>query len=271
MQTELFTLMQQLKTSQRPFALATVVETEGSVSAKLGAKALIDDTGQMLAGWVGGGCAESECRYQAMEAIEQQQGRTISIDMTDEVLGSGMPCGGAMKIFIDPIIPAPTLWIIGHGRISESLCVQGSELGLRVVVNDPLANRQRFPQADEHIVDDMDYARLTPRPEDFVVIATQHKGDHESLAQVLNTDVNYIGVIASRKRAGLILDYFRERELPADQLARIRTPCGLDFGARTPEEIAQSILAEITLLRRHGSGEQLHHPLNLKQHQSADV
>lgn len=252
MQTDLFTLMQQLKTSQQAFALASVVATEGSVSAKLGAKAVISADGQLLAGWVGGGCAESECRAEAVVAIESQQGKLIHIDMTDEVLGSGMPCGGAMSIYIDPILPAPTLWIIGHGRIAESLCTQGNELGLRTVINDPLADRQRFPRADELVRDDLDYSQLTPAPTDFVIIATQHKGDHESLAQVLQTEVSYIGVIASQKRAGLIVDHFRDQGLPDTQLQRIRTPCGLDLGARTPEEIAQSILAEVTLLRRHG-------------------
>lgn len=255
MQADLFTLMQQLKTSQTAFAIATVVGTRGSVSAKLSSKAVIDEQGKMLGGWIGGGCAESQCRETAVQAIAEQQAMTIDIDLDDEMLGAGMPCGGAMTVFIDPVLPAPTVWILGHGRIAESLCTQAKELGFRVAINDVLADRNQFPAADELIADDLDYSLLQPAPQDFVVIATQHKGDHDSLAQVLRTSVQYIGLIASRKRAGLVLEHFQQQNLPNEQLARIRTPCGLNLGAKTPEEIAQSILAEITLVRRSGSGE----------------
>ena len=126
-----------------------------------------------------------------------------------------------------------------------------------MVINDPLVNRHHFPAADELISDDLDYALLQPKATDYVVIATQHKGDHDSLAQVLTTQVRYIGLIASRKRAKLVLDHFQQQGLESAQLDRIRTPCGLDLGAKTPEEIAQSILCEITLLRRQGSGEMM--------------
>lgn len=255
MKKSLYSYMHQLSESHTRFAVATVVETRGSVSAKIGAKAIISAEGELLFGWIGGGCAESQCRESAVQAIEEQQGFVIDIDLDDEMLGAGMPCGGAMRVFIEPILPSPTLWVLGHGRIAESLCYQAKELGLRVVVNDPLASRQHFPAADELITDDLDYGLLQPNAEDFVVIATQHKGDHDSLAQVLNTPVNYIGLIASRKRAKLVIDHFQQRDLPAAQLQRIRTPCGLNLGAKTPEEIAQSILCEITLLRRQGSGE----------------
>jgi xanthine dehydrogenase accessory factor len=260
MKTDIYSHMQHLVSAQTPFAVATVVETKGSVSAKLGAKAVIDASGKLLNGWIGGGCAESQCRESAVLAIEESQGTIIDIDLDDEMLGAGMPCGGSMRVFIEPVLPSPTLWILGHGRIAESLCMQAKELGLRVVINDLMADRAHFPAADELITEDLDYSQLTPQNDDYVVIATQHKGDHDSLAQVLKTDVNYIGLIASRKRANLVLDFFKERDLPAAQLERIRTPCGLNLGAKTPEEIAQSILCEITLLRRQGSGELMFEP-----------
>ncbi len=268
MKKSLYSYMHQLSESRTPFALATVVETQGSVSAKIGAKALIDAQGTLLSGWIGGGCAESQCRESAVQAIAEAQGFVIDIDLDDEMLGAGMPCGGNMRVFIEPVLPAPSLWILGHGRIAESLCHQAKELGFRVTINDVLADRQHFPAADELITDDLDYSLLQPHRDDYVVIATQHKGDHESLAQVLNTEVGYIGLIASRKRARLVLEYFQSRDLPAQQLRRIRTPCGLNLGAKTPEEIAQSILCEITLLRRQGSGELMFETADFVQNQN---
>ena len=119
MKKSLYSYLHQLTESQTAFALATVVETRGSVSAKLGAKAIINADGELLSGWIGGGCAESQCRESAVQAIQQQQGFIIDIDLDDEMLGAGMPCGGAMRVFIDPVLPSPTLWVLGHGRFAE--------------------------------------------------------------------------------------------------------------------------------------------------------
>ena len=254
MNTEIYSLMHQLKHSQTPFAVATVVETEGSVSAKIGAKAVIDESGKRFAGWIGGGCAESQCQTSAVEAIKQGYGFTVTIDMNDEVLGAGMPCGGSMKVFIEPVLPNPVLWILGHGRIAEALCSIGQTLGYRINVNDPTATSAQFAGADDIINDDFDYESLNPDKNDFVVIATQHKGDHESLQKVLSTQVGYIGLIASHKRANLVFEFLKETGFSEQQIARVKSPCGLDLGAKTPEEIALSILSEITQIRRAGAG-----------------
>lgn len=265
MKTDFYTHMHQLTQAQTAFAVATVIHTRGSVSAKLGAKALINSQGRVINGWVGGGCAQSQCCDAALEALASAEPITIDIDLDDEMLGAGMPCGGAMQVFVEPVLPQPMLWLLGHGRIAESLCAQAAELGFQVQVNDALAERTQFPAASEITRDDYDYLQLQPKANDFVVIATQHKGDHDSLAQILKTKVNYIGLIASRKRANLVLEHFSEQQLPAEQLARIRTPCGLNLGAKTPEEIAQSILAEITLLRRGGDGKLMFQAQEIKQ------
>jgi len=258
MQNNLFALMHQLNNSASPFAVATVIEVQGSASAKIGSKAVIDSTGAMLSGWIGGGCAESQCCEAACQAIHEKSSTIIDIDLDDEVLGAGMPCGGSMRVFIDPVIPSPTIWIIGHGRIAESLCHQAKELSFRVIINDPSALRTKFPAADQLINDDLNYSLVQPSTSDFVVIATQHKGDHDCLRQVLQSNAKYIGLIASQKRAKLVLEYFIKNKLPDVQLARIRTPCGINLGAKTPEEIAQSVLAEITLIRRQGTGLLMH-------------
>jgi xanthine dehydrogenase accessory factor len=116
----------------------------------------------------------------------------------------------------------------------------------------------RYPDAAEIIGDDYDYGRLAPGPEDCVVIATQHKGDHLSAVRALRSPARHIAVIASRKRARLVLDFLRGQGFSEEELARVRAPAGLDLGARTPEEIALSVLSEAVMLRRGASGAPMH-------------
>ncbi len=253
--TDLLDLMTALRARREPYALATVVETQGSTSARPGAKALIARDGTLLTGWVGGGCAESAVRETALDCLRSGEPKVIDLDLDDEVLGTGMPCGGSMRVFVEPVLPRPALWILGHGRVAECLSRFGSTLGFRVVVNDtPAPDPARYPDAEEIIGDDYDYERLTPNAEDAVVIATQHKGDHISAVRALRSPARYIAIIASRKRSGLVLDYLREQGFGEEEIARIRAPAGLDLGARTPEEIALSVVSEIVMLRRGGSG-----------------
>ena len=240
---------------REPHALATVVETQGSTSAHAGNRALIDGTGTVLLGWVGGGCADGTVRRAALESLEDGRPRLIELDLDDEVLGVGMPCGGTMRVFVAPVLPPPKLWIVSHGRVAESLCRMGAELSLRVVVSDtPVPEPARFPGADEIIGDDYDFARLQPAPGDSVVIATQHKDDHLSAVRALRSPAGHVAIAASRKRAGLMRDFLREEGFGPAALARLRAPAGLDLGARSPVEILLSVLAEIVMQRRGGSG-----------------
>ena len=159
-----------------------------------------------------------------------------------------------MRVYVEPVLPRPTLWIMGHGRVAECLCLMGDLMGLKVVVNDPGVEWDKYPNATKLITDDLDYAQLQPGQGDFVVIATQHKGDHESMKRALASSAGYIALIASRKRSRLVLDYLRQEGIGEDGIDRVMAPSGLDLGARTPEEIALCVISEIVLLRRGGSG-----------------
>lgn len=254
MPKDIFQIVAERQEAGRPFAVATVVETRGSVSAKTGAKAVIDADGTLVAGWVGGGCAEASTREAAIKCIENGGTTVLDIDLDDEMLGAGMPCGGSMRVYVEPVLPKPTLWILGHGRIAECLCQLGELMGFQVVVNDPGVTRDRYPMAARLISDDLHYEQLNPQPTDFVVIATQHKGDHESMRRTLASKAQYIALVASRKRSKLVMDYLREEGFPQAELNRVRAPAGLDLGGRTPEEIALSVMSEMVLIRREGSG-----------------
>jgi xanthine dehydrogenase accessory factor len=257
MAKDILDVLLELRRQGDPYAIATVIETTGSSSAKTGAKAVIDHRGRVVAGWVGGGCAEATCCRTALDALSDRKTRIVEIDMEDEVLGVGMPCGGSMRVYVEPVLAKPGLWIIGHGRIAEVVCQLGELMGLRTTVIDGAATRDRYPDAAQIIADDFEYAQLTPRPDDFVVIATQHKGDHESMARSLRSAARYIALIASQRRARLVLDYLRREGFGDDDLARVHAPAGLDLGASTPEEIALAIMSEIVLERRNATGSAL--------------
>jgi xanthine dehydrogenase accessory factor len=132
-----------LVAARQPFALSVVIDAKGSTSARTGAKAVFDAEGTVLAGWVGGGCAESTIAHAAVECLETETPQVVDVDLDDEVLGAGMPCGGSMRVYVEPIIPRPTLWILGHGRVAECLCHLGALMSFNVVIDDVMASSDR--------------------------------------------------------------------------------------------------------------------------------
>jgi xanthine dehydrogenase accessory factor len=233
-----------------PFAIATVVRVQGSSSARLGSKALIDAQGKIVMGWVGGGCAESAVRSEALKCISSEQPTLITLDMQDEVLGVGMPCGGLMDVYIEPVLPQPQLVIAGHGCIAETLASLAHLMNFAVIIHDPRADRQNFPHAERIIDKDFDVTQIVFGPRTYVVIATLHKNDHLWLQRALEGEAAYVALVASAHRSRLVLDYLLTEGMPAEKIDRVWAPAGLDLGATTPEEIALSIMSQIVALRR---------------------
>jgi xanthine dehydrogenase accessory factor len=252
MSSELYNKAAELASRAEPFVIATVVRVEGSSSARRGSKAVFDSFGKLLVGWVGGGCAESAVRSEAIQCIETGLPRLITVDMSDEQLGIGMPCGGTMDIFIEPVLPKPELLVVGHGRIAETLATLGYMMGFTITVNDPSAQHADFPQAEKIVTEDFDLTETPVGPKTYVVIATQHKRDHLWLQKALEGNAAYVALIASRHRAALVLDYLRTAGLSEEKIATVYSPAGLYLGAATPEEIALSIISQIVAIRRGG-------------------
>src|SRR5215471_9791041 len=227
---DFFSKAAELSSRKEPFAVATIVRTQGSSSAKPGSKALIDAQGKILMGWVGGGCAESAVR------------------------SVGMPCGGMMDVYIEPVVPQPELLIAGHGRIAQVLANLGKLMNFSVTVNDPSADHESFPEVDRLVQQDFNLTETPISTSTYVVIATLHKNDHLWLQRALQSHGAYIALIASSHRAKLVLDYLQMEGIPKEQLERVWAPAGLDLGAATPEEIALSVMSQIVSVRRGGSG-----------------
>jgi xanthine dehydrogenase accessory factor len=266
MSIEFFKKSSDLVAAKKRFAIATVVLVEGSSSACPGSKAIIDEEGS-LTGWIGGGCAEGTVRREALQCIESGRPRMIRLDMTDELLGVGMPCGGVMDVYIEPVLPKPELLIVGHGRIAETIAALAHEVNFSITVNDPLAQRGSFPDADVLVADDIDLSAAKIDARTFVVIATQHKGDHLWLQKAIDGGAAYIALVSSRHRAALVLDYMAANGAAPEELDRIWAPAGLDLGAASPEEIALSIVSQMVAIRRGGSGA----PAKFKQDAFAEI
>jgi len=164
------------------------------------------------------------------------------------------------EVFIEVFAASPRLVIFGAGHVGRALSKLARAVGFRVTVVDDredYANRESFPDADEIVVADFPEAvdRLSLTPGTAVVIATRgHQHDFDVLARAIWKDVWYLGMIGSRRKVLLIFEELMRRGIPPERIARVYAPIGLGIGARTPEEIALSILAEMVMLRRGGDG-----------------
>jgi len=265
MAQDILNLQLEFRRTRRPYALATVVEIFGSSSAKPGAKAIFEGSGQVVAGWIGGGCAQSMVAQEALQSLTNGKPRMVDIDLNDEIFGAGMPCGGTMRVYVEPVLPKPLLWLMGNGLIAETLCELAYRMGFEVVVIDSKATRESFPSAQCILVNDGHYLELQPNDGDFVVIASHHKGDFISLTRALQSEASYIALISSPKRASLIIKRLAQEGFPKDKLGRIHAPAGLDLGALMPEEIALSVISEMVLLRRGGRGGTLRQSLTASE------
>ncbi|MEM4310773.1 MAG: XdhC family protein [Nitrososphaerales archaeon] len=254
---EFLSKVQELISKEERFCIATVVRTQGSTSAKGGSKMIIGKKGEILYGWIGGGCAESIVLDEALKSMKDGETRYLSLSMEDEVTGTGMPCGGSMDVYLEPYIPNPKLLILGHGKIAETLSKLATIFGFDVIVNDPLADESKFPDAKEIFKDDMNYEKIKVSEDTYIIILTMHKSDDKILKKVLGKGAKYIALVASRNRTKIIMRYLLEDGVSEEMLKEVNAPAGLDLGAKTPEEIALSIMAEIVMRRRGGSGKPL--------------
>jgi xanthine dehydrogenase accessory factor len=162
-----------------------------------------------------------------------------------------------MDVYIEPIEPSPELYVIGAGHVGFYLARVAHEVGFRVHVVDDrekFANRERFPDAVEVVVDDIPawIARAQLPPHAYAVIVTRgHTNDLEALRALAPLELRYLGLIGSRAKVARIYDALVADQMPLDTLKHFHAPIGLDIGAVTPQEIAVSILAELIAVK-HG-------------------
>lgn len=243
-------LAQEMRASGEPFAIATVVRTAGSTAAKPGAKALLDASGTILQGWIGGGCVRSALAKATDRAMKDGQPQLISLhpqDVLDEkgvaagddVEGmrfarNGCPSKGSIDIFVEMILPLPELMIFGSSPVALSLVT--------------LAREFQWTLAEG--TSDMQSCALATGEKRMIVIATQGKEDLASLRTALAMQADFIAFVGSRRKFAALAQKLADEGISQDLLSRVNAPAGLPIDAVTPQEIALSILAQLTQERR---------------------
>jgi xanthine dehydrogenase accessory factor len=230
------------------FVIATVVRAKRPTSVKAGEVALVLGDGT-IEGFVGGVCAQQSVRVYALKAIETEEavllrivpdgpigedpetGREVLVDEGSATAHNPCLSGGEIEIFIEPVVPAPRVLVVGDTPIAGAVVSLGAELGLDLV----------------HV------ATGGPEPSsgDLALVVAAHGRDElHMLRRALESGVPYIGLVASRKRGAGVIDELRADGVSDEHLALIDVPAGIDIGSRTPAEVAVSILATIVAVRR---------------------
>lgn len=237
-------------------ALVTIVRAHGSTPQRVGAKLLVFADGRTV-GTIGGGCYEHDAFWKAREALTTGKAQVVHYELSDDLAEeSGLICGGQMDVFIEPIEPAPRLYILGAGHVGHQLGQIAPTVGFRLHVVDDrqkFANHERFPAADEVVVEDLDRWVLTadiPASAYVVVLTRGHRQDFDVLRALAGRTFRYVGLIGSRAKVARLTDALMEAGVSPDWMRRLRAPIGFDIGAVSPEEIAVAILAELIAVRR---------------------
>ncbi len=228
-----------------PFALATVVWRQGPSSSKKGSRAIITAGGE-LHGWIGGACAEPVVIREARRVIESGEARLLLLG-SPEQFGGAVPEGmavvpiscqseGALEVYIEPVLPAPRLVVVGSSPMAQTLTKLAETLGWHA---DLIAGE--------------DFGAADADQRSMVVVATQGHNDEEVLERAAAARPAYLGLVGSQKRGTAVLGYLADRGVPAEQLDHVHVPAGLDLGSTTHSEIAVAILAELVQLRASGS------------------
>jgi xanthine dehydrogenase accessory factor len=246
----------ELMQKQETFAVATIISYKGSVPRRVAKMIITKD--QKTYGTIGGGCVEGQVAEEAAIMLNQDAKGVLvkSYDLVEEEFGGvGMNCGGKIDVSIEIVGPDPRVIIAGSGHLSSSIAKLAHILGFEIVVVDPLAKKEKFPEASQVLSDfpETNLPNMQTSSDTYIVIVTRHKDDLPTLRAALKTKAGYIGLIGSKRR---VLQAFRlllKEGYTQQQLSRVNAPIGLDIGSETPEEIAVSIMAEIVQRRRLGS------------------
>jgi len=246
-----------LRERREAFVRATVVWTHRPVSAAPGDKAVVTADGR-LRGWVGGSCAEPIVVREARRALDAGTPRLLRLgpgepsSEGDGVVTASVNCAseGSLHVFLEPVLPPLHLVVIGRSPLTRALVGMAAVLGWHTVVvereDDDVSD---LSAAGVSVVTELDLAKADVNGSSFVVVATMGRYDEDALEAALATDARHVALVASRRRAEVVLDSLRSSKVADDRLARVKSPAGLALGDLSHEETAVAILAEIVQLR----------------------
>ena len=249
-----------MRRAGEPAALCTVLLTRGSTPGKDTMKMLVRGDGSSI-GSVGGGCVEAEVQEMARTVIATDRAatRAFTLNQSDDP-ENGLICGGQVTILVEPVVP-PVLVLLGGGHVAGAAARVAKEAGLRVEICDP---REEYACAAQHPLADACFAgeweqavsRLAPAQHHYLVSVPRSHGDDLRILRAIwrsGCRPKYLGLIGSRAKKAQIDRVLSAEGVPAEWLAAVKTPIGLDIGAKAAGEIAISLLAELVRLRRTGT------------------
>ena len=256
----LVALLNEAVTEQRPVVLATVVSTRRSVPRRSGTKMLVYDDGTQV-GTIGGGAMESRVLEAAMESIQTGRTQLLEYALVDPGRGDPGVCGGDVQIYLEPYMPAHTVFVIGAGHVGRAVVDLANWLGYRTVVTDDRDGRvaeEAMPNADVRhagtVAEALAEHKIT-EDTSVIVVSRDIDIDADAVPQLLGTPARYIGVMGSERRWGTVRKQLVESGVDETSLERIHVPIGLELHAETLEEIAVSILSEVIQVTRTPTGE----------------
>ena len=238
-----------------PVALASLVKTTPDIDSKLGGKLLIRSDGS-VEGTLGADNLNSEAIKYGIELMAYGNSKYVRSETGAEY-------------FVEGYTTPPQIILCGGGHVSRAIYTFAVNLGSNLTVIDDreeFANKTRFPLANVVVAESSaeGFRSIEINKNTFIVIATRgHRYDHVSLEAALNTSASYIGLLGSKRKTILIYEELLSKGVSIDRIKDVRAPIGLDINARTPEEIAISIMAEILMIRNGGGGNEMKLDSNL--------
>jgi xanthine dehydrogenase accessory factor len=262
MRDDILAQAEQLRAEHSVFALATVVVARQPTSGSPGAHAIIFPDGR-VEGWIGGHCARPAVIRQSIEALSAGAPRLVVISpdiheptsLSEGVVRVPMLCAGQgeLQVFVEPFLPKVALVVIGESIVARTLARFAALLDFEVWACDPLADMERFPDADRLIATlDALAPQLTER--NYVVIATIGEYDEDAARVALESQASYVGLVAGKKRLAAVKAHLSDHGLTEEQVASLKRPTGLAQFVIKPEEIAFSVMAELLATRQQGVG-----------------
>jgi len=257
MYEDFFDKLAELRKRNEPFVTATVVRREVPSSGKSGDKAIIDKYG-IITGWIGGGCVKGIILKEADEAMKSGRSRLVKVGQSlaaekkEGVVDYKMTCmsEGTVEVFIEPILPAPHLVVMGKTAIAKALVKMAKIAGYRITAVAADATPTTFEKVDELITQiKLDQVKISRSSS--IVVCTQGDQDEEAMEQALRQNCSYIGFVASKKKKAGVFDYLEQKGMDKNKLETIKSPAGIDITAKRPEEVAISILAEIIQIQNN--------------------
>ncbi len=252
-----FTMIADIQAAGKKGAVATVLSNNLPSPLKDQTKLALKWDGT-ISGHIGNSSmVEERVIEEARRVMEEDYLTVLQFELPEEEAQKwGLTAEQTLNVFIEPIVPIPTLYLFGGGHVSLFVGKVAKLAGFKLVVIDDrpaFANFERFPEADEVIVEDFTkvFDRLSIDDSSYIVSITRgHQHDDKVMEQAVKTPAKYLGMIGSKRKVRISWQKLEAKGIPRHLLERVHAPVGLDINADTPAEIAVSIVAQMIQVRR---------------------